>query len=93
VSGTLTAADANPGPSLKPARMKGGPGLISFKLRPAGKAKRRLARRGKLKLLVRLGFVPDRVKGECVTQFSPCYSSDYAISQTAGLTLKAKKHR
>jgi hypothetical protein len=101
VAGTLTAANAavasaaggRSRPSLKPARRKGGPGPISFKLTPTGKAKRRLEHTGNLRVRVRLSFVPKRVKGECVTEVSPCYSSSYAIHETVTLWLKAKKRR
>jgi Kelch motif len=103
VAGRLSAAEARPHrrasaaarksrPLLKPSSTGGGPRPISLKLRLTGRAKRNLERRGKLKLRVRLGFVPKRVNGKCVTQFSPCYSSRYAIHQTVRVTLKTKKH-
>jgi hypothetical protein len=105
VAGTLTASDANshPGasaaarkarPSLKPALKKGAPPRrISLMLTPTGKTKRTLGRTGKVRVLVRLGFMPKRVKGDCVTEVSPCFSSDYGISQTVKLTLKGKRRR
>jgi hypothetical protein len=93
VAGTLTVAGASSRPSLKPTSRKGGPGLISLKLTPAGKAKRKLARTRKAKVLVRLGFVPKAVRGNCVTDVSPCYLSEYSIGMTRKLTLKAKKHK
>jgi hypothetical protein len=104
VAGRLFAAAAKSGrgasaaagksrPPLKPARRKGGPGVISFKLAPVGKAKRRLERRGRLRVRATLNFVPKRVKGNCVTEFSPCFTSNYAISKTVLLTLKAKRHK
>jgi hypothetical protein len=101
VPGTLTVTDAKsrsgasaaakPRRSLKPARKKGGPRLISLKLTPTGKARRTLERKGKVKVRVRLSFVPKRVTGKCVTRFSPCYSASYAIHETVRLRLKAKK--
>jgi Kelch motif protein len=104
VAGTLTAAEAKPRrrasgaarnsrPLLKSRSVAGRPRSISLKLRLTGRAKRILQRKSKLKLHVRLGFVPKPVKGKCVTQFSPCYSSDYAIAQAIRVTLKAKKRR
>jgi Kelch motif len=99
----VAAAKSGPGasgaagksrPSLKPTRKKGGPPRsISLKLTPVGRAKRTLEHRGRLKVRVRLDFVPKPVKGNCVTEVSPCFSSDYAISQIVTLTLKAKKRR
>jgi hypothetical protein len=103
VPGTLTVAAAGkprprasaaarkPRPSLRRTSRKGGPMPISLKLIPTRKGRHALERAGKLKVRVRLSFVPARVKGECVTQFSPCYSSSYAIRETATLRLKAKK--
>jgi hypothetical protein len=103
VPGTLTAAAAKPRvrvsaagkswPSLKRTRSKGRSGRISLKLTPTGKAMRTLKRTGKLKIRVRLSFVPKRVRGKCVTQFSPCYSSSYSIHETRKLRLKVKKRR
>jgi Kelch motif len=78
---------------LKPTSAQGGPRPITLKLRLTTKGKRRLEREGKLKVRAKLGFAPAPVRGDCVTVFSPCYSSGYAISQTATLTLKAKKRR
>jgi hypothetical protein len=101
VAGTLTlaAARSRPGasaagrsrPPLKSTRREGGPGLISFKLTPLGKAQRRLQRRGKVNVRVSLRFVPKPVNGNCVTEVSPCFTSGYSISQTVALTLKAKR--
>ena len=65
--------------------------LISLKLTPTGKARRTLERKGKVKVRVRLSFVPKRVTGKCVTRFSPCYSASYAIHETVRLRLKGKK--
>jgi hypothetical protein len=104
VAGTLSAAGAKARPRvsaaagksrrlLKPTRKKGGSGRISLKLTPTHSAKRRFVRTGKLKVRVRLRFVPERVKGACVTRSSPCYSSDYAITETRTLTLRTKKRR
>jgi hypothetical protein len=102
VPGTLTVAAATPRPrasaaarkprpSLRRTSRNGGPRPISLKLIPTRKGRHTLERTGRLKVRVRLSFVPRRVKGECVTQFSPCYSSSYAIRETATLRLKAKK--
>jgi hypothetical protein len=94
VAGTLTAADARKRrPSLKPTSASGGPGPITLKLRPTTSAKRRLVRKGKIKVHARLAFAPAPVRGGCVTLVAPCYSRGYAISQSATLTLKAKKRR
>ncbi|MGA9371857.1 MAG: hypothetical protein WBV53_08415 [Solirubrobacterales bacterium] len=101
VAGILTASAAKarprasaavkPRPSLRKTRRKGSSGQISLKLKPKGKAMRTLQRTGKLKIRVRLSFVPKRVWGKCVTRFSPCYSSNYAIHETRTLRLRVKK--
>jgi hypothetical protein len=105
VTGTLRAADAPVRPDgsaaaagkrrrlLKPTSAQGGPRRITLKLRLTAKGKRRLERKGKLKVRAKLRFAPAPVRGECVTVFSPCYSSSYAIIETATLTLKAKKRK
>jgi hypothetical protein len=104
VAGRLTAVGAKSGPgasaagktrsSIKPAGREGGPPRrISLKLTPSGRAKQRLERTGKVNVRVKLGFVPKRVRGDCVTDVSPCFTGHYAISQTVRLTLKAKKRR
>jgi Kelch motif len=105
VAGTLIAADATgrrDGSAaaarkrrrlLKPTSAQGGPRPITLKLRLTAKGKRRLERKGKLKVRAKLRFAPAPVRGECVTVFSPCYSSSYAIIETATLRLKAKKRR
>jgi hypothetical protein len=95
-AGTLTAADiaANKRErSIKRTSASGGPGRITLKLRPTAKGERRLRRKGKLQVTARISFAPRLVKGKCVTVFSPCYSRGYVISETATLTLKARRHR
>jgi Galactose oxidase, central domain len=96
VAGTLTAADAKVNKrrrALKRTSARGGPGSITLKLRPTAKAKRRLERTGKLRVKARISFAPAPVRGRCVTLTGPCYSRGYAISETATLTLKAKRRR
>jgi hypothetical protein len=103
MAGTLTVSNAKSRraassrvgkshPALKPARRKGEPPRsISVKLTPTDKARGTLERTGKLTVRARLRFVPKPVKGDCVTGYSPCRTSDYAINQTVRLTLKAKR--
>jgi hypothetical protein len=78
---------------LKSARATGGPGPITLKLKLGERAQRRLERTGKLRVSAKLSFGPAPVRGGCVTLVAPCYSRGYVISQTATLTLKAKKRR
>jgi hypothetical protein len=94
VAGTVTAVDAgNKKRLLKPASASGGSGSIKLKLRPTARGERRLRRKGKLRVTASIGFSPAPVRGQCVTLTGPCYSRAYAISETATLTLKAKRHR
>jgi hypothetical protein len=96
VAGTLTAADTEANKrrrALKRTSASAGPGSITLKLRPTAKGERRLTRTGKLRVRARLSFAPAPVRGGCVTLTGPCYSRGYAISETATLTLKAKRRR
>jgi hypothetical protein len=103
VTGALTVSNAKsrraastPAGKSRPAlktvhRMGGPPKSISLKLTPTGRAIGTLERTGKLTVRTRLHFVPKRVRGNCVTGYSPCYTRDYAINQTVRLTLKVKR--
>jgi hypothetical protein len=104
VAGTLAAADASQGPGgsaaaagkrrlLKSTSAHGGPRPIALTLRPTASGRRRLERKGKLKVRATVHFAPAPVQGECVTAFSPCYSRGYAISETLTLKLKAKRRK
>jgi hypothetical protein len=96
VAGTVTAVDAGADKRrriVKPSSASGGPGRIVLKLRLTAKGERRLERTGKLRVEARISFAPAPVRGRCVTLTAPCYSRGYAISETATLTLKAKKRR
>jgi hypothetical protein len=94
VAGTLSVADAGTGRvKLKSASATGGPGPITVRLGITKKAKRKLARKGKISATARLSFVPAPVKGECVTLTAPCFSSGYAITETPTLAFKAKKRK
>jgi hypothetical protein len=96
VTGTVTAVDANANKrrrALRRTSASGGPGRIALKLKPTAKGKPRLRRTGKLRVEARISFAPAPVRGRCVTLTGPCYSRGYAISETATLTLKAKKRR
>jgi Kelch motif len=87
-----SARDARkPGPSLKPASARGGPGRITVKLKLTERSQRRLERTGRVRMRARLAFAPAPVSGECVTLSKPCFSRGYAITETATLKLKAKK--
>jgi hypothetical protein len=96
VAGTVTVVDAAAKKKrrlLKPTSASGGPGSITLKLRPIARGERRLRRKGKLPVTASIRFSPAPVRGQCVTLTGPCYSRGYAISETATLTLTAKKHR
>jgi hypothetical protein len=94
VSGKVTAVEAEANKRrrvLKRTSASGGPGRIILKLRPTANGERRLRRRGKLQVEARISFAPAPVRGRCVTLTGPCYSRGYAVSETATLTLKAKR--
>jgi hypothetical protein len=76
---------------LRSTRASGGPGTITLPLRPAGAAKQKLRRKGKVKILATISFAPQA--GACAATFKSCYSSQFASSQTAKLKIKLKKKK
>jgi Kelch motif len=76
---------------LKPSSASGGPGKITVPLALSGSAKKKLRRRGKVRLNAKIAFAPKG--GECLAVFKQCYSSQFAGAQTAALQVKGKKRK
>jgi hypothetical protein len=76
---------------LRPTSATGAAGEVAVPLALTRQAKRKLKRRGRLALDARIAFTPAPQPHECVAVFRQCYSSRFARTQTATLTLTSRK--